>query len=881
MNVLSEEINRLLHPSRVEMARRCLDQEAYEVIGLDTPVPGADPFARWLGQQPMCVPVPLDSDEIPEDAQATAESFMERDLTLVLPLGQQGWVSLGPLPNGTTYSVEQYNQLQALAQPAAVGLKRALIVEGQDRRVHELEAFHLITQAVNFTMPLDDIMELIYTQLERVIPLPNFYLALYHPETETLSYAFYIQDNERLYRDDEWSAHDTLTGAMLKTGVTIRTDDYLLECRNRGVKPGHTEPHAWMGVPLMAGDEGIGVLVAFADEPNIKFSVAHESFFVSVAAQAASIIERTRLYEGLETRARQLATLNEIGRLLASSLDLNEVLKLVVRNAAKLLNAEAGSLLLLDENSGDLEFQISSGEAGQKLIGLKVPAGKGIAGAAFAENHPVIVNNTLDDGRWDNSFDARAEFTTSAIMAAPLNARGRTIGVLEVVNRKDKRGFTDDDAELLLAFGAQAAIAIENARLFTMTDQALQARLEEITTIQHIVRQLNTSLDYREVMGKTLSWSVRVTGATLGLIAALREEEDGTRGLQFLAHRGYPEDIFEEYAEKKLWPLEQGILGRTIREGETDLVADVTQDKDYIELAPNIVSNLTVPILLENRVIGAIMLESTEPDTFKDENIEFVVRLADHAAVAIQNARLFQQVQRANEAKTEFVSFVSHELKQPMTSMKGYTDLLMKGIGGPLNEDQMQFLTVIRSNVGRMDRLVQDLLDVSRIESGRLRLEMSQVQPEEVVSESVRAFEQEITNKNQEIHIHMDAPLPPVAGDRGRLIQVLTNLVSNACKYTPEKGEITIGVKPITAEDQALVQWSVQDTGIGMTKEELERLFTKYFRSDNPMVRSVQGTGLGLVITQSIIELHGGQIWVESEPNQGSTFSFTIPIAPQ
>jgi signal transduction histidine kinase len=291
-------------------------------------------------------------------------------------------------------------------------------------------------------------------------------------------------------------------------------------------------------------------------------------------------------------------------------------------------------------------------------------------------------------------------------------------------------------------------------------------------------------------------------------------------------------------------------------------------------------SQLTVPILRENRVIGVIALESKEADTFKDENMDFVVRLADHAAIAIQNAMLFQQVQRANEAKTEFVSFVSHELKQPMTSMKGYIDLLMKGIGGPVNDNQMQFLKIIRSNVERMNRLVQDLLDISRIESGRLRLEIGQVQPEEVVSESVQAFEQEIKAKQQNLQVHIDAaaPLPAVEGDRGRLIQVLTNLVSNASKYTPENGDITIEVKPTTMDDEAFVLWSVKDTGIGMTQEELERLFTKYFRSDNPMVRSVQGTGLGLVITQSIVELLGGQIWVESEPNEGSTFSFTIPV---
>ena len=193
------------------------------------------------------------------------------------------------------------------------------------------------------------------------------------------------------------------------------------------------------------------------DRPNNVFTEEDENFFVTVAAYTAAIIERYSLSERLASRARQLGTLNEIGNLLASSLDLNEVLGLVVRNAATLLNSEAGSLLLLDDESGDLIFRISSGPAGAKLVGMRVPAGKGIAGAAFAENRPVITHDTHKDDRWDSSFDRRAEFSTQSIIAVPLNARGRTIGVLEVINRKDARPFNQEDTELLLAFGAQAA----------------------------------------------------------------------------------------------------------------------------------------------------------------------------------------------------------------------------------------------------------------------------------------------------------------------------------------------------------------------------------------------------------------------------------------
>jgi len=887
---LHEEIESLFHPQTIEVA--LLHQaHHYRVVGTDIVLRANDPFIRWLtAAQPADLLIPLPAEEIPPEALPTQTHMLERGIVMLIPLGKQGWVGVGaPVDGGPAneggYNTVEQSLLQHLARPAAVGLERAAITETQPKRADELRSLYWIAQALNFTTEIDDIMELIYTQLKRVIAMPNFYIALKDPDEDILSFTFYVEEDERLYPDNTWAIDEGLTGAVMASGITIRTTDYTTECQKRAITPGGTRPgRAWMGASLTAGDKSLGVMVASTFDPDIIFTEEDENFFVTVAAYTAAIIERHSLYERLEARAHQLTTLNEIGNLLASSLDLNEVLDLVVRNAAALLNSEAGSLLLLDKDSGDLIFRISSGPAGAKLVGMRVPAGKGIAGAVFAENRPIITQDTHKDGRWDSSFDRRAEFSTQSIIAVPLNARGRTIGVLEVINRKDSRPFNQEDTELLLAFGAQAAIAIENAQLFTMTDQALQARVEELTTLQQIDRQLNATLDYSAVMGQTLEWAIRTTGATIGLIAALQEEEDGTPGLRFLAHRGYPPDIFARYEKDALWPLEDGLIGQTVRTGETTLTTDLAQNPHYRALTPGMRIQLTVPIKREEGergtgVIGVIALESDQDDTFGESSVAFIGRLADHAAIAIENARLFQIVQQANDAKTDFISFVSHELKQPMTSMKGYIDLLMKGIGGPVNDQQQQFLHIIRNNVGRMDRLVQDLLDVSRIESGRLRLDMGRIVPEEIVSEGVQAFEQEIAAKHQTLQVVLPPSLPTVMGDRGRLIQVLTNLVSNANKYTPEHGIITVSADVWTDKGQEYVRWSVKDNGIGMKPDELSRLFTKYFRASSAAVRSVQGTGLGLVITRSIVEMHGGEVMVESEYQQGSTFSFAIPIA--
>jgi len=510
-------------------------------------------------------------------------------------------------------------------------------------------------------------------------------------------------------------------------------------------------------------------------------------------------------------------------------------------------------------------------------VGLRIPANKGIAGAAFTENRPVISSDSRQDSRWYAQFDSRADFVTRSLIAVPLSARGKTIGVLEVVNRQGPLPFTSQDSELLLSFAAQAAIAIENARLFTMTDQALQARVEELTTIQVIDRQLNATLEYDAVMEQTLAWALRITGASTGTIAALQQEDGGARGLRFLAQQGYDEALHDRADDGQIWPLSRGLIGKTVTLGKTTLVDDVARDADYVPIVPGMKAQLTVPIRREARVIGAIALESPASTNFTPERVAAVERLANHAAIAIDNARLFEQVQSANDAKTEFISFVSHELRQPITSIKGYADLLSKNIGGQLNEQQALFVDVIRANITRMDRLVQDLLDVSRIESGKLRLEIEPVAPAEITYEATQAFEQAIALKDQHLHIDVSPDLPPVMGDRGRLIQVLTNLLSNANKYTPEGGHISVRAT-VAKTDNRAVNWQVSDNGIGMTQDEVSQLFTKYFRSKNDIVRNVQGTGLGLVITRSIVELHGGHMAVESESGVGTTFSFTLPV---
>jgi signal transduction histidine kinase len=435
---------------------------------------------------------------------------------------------------------------------------------------------------------------------------------------------------------------------------------------------------------------------------------------------------------------------------------------------------------------------------------------------------------------------------------------------------------------MLTAFAANAAISVENARLFTQTDQALSARVEELSMMQRIDRELNATLDYQRVMRLTVDWAVRTTGADTGLIAAIVETEEGEQGMRFLAAQGYPESLIAAHREAPA-SLERQVVGQVTRTGKPELFEGVDKTSDYLPILPGMAVQLAVPIRREERIIGVILLEAAKKGVLNQEALDFVVRLADHAAIAIENASLFEQVRRANEAKTEFVSFVSHELKQPMTSIKGYTDLLAKGVVGELSDAQLNFMSTIRSNVERMNTLVSDLLDISRIESGRIQLKPSDISIGPIIDDVLQATQQQIEDKEQALDVDIKPDLPLIHADRDRIVQVVTNLVSNACKYTPEGGQITVRAQEwstqVDGQQQKFVMCSIIDTGIGISPEDQKRMFTKYFRADDPTVRSVPGTGLGLVITKSLVELHGGEIWLTSEVGQGSNFTFTIPTA--
>ncbi|MEE8389524.1 MAG: hybrid sensor histidine kinase/response regulator [Anaerolineae bacterium] len=408
-----------------------------------------------------------------------------------------------------------------------------------------------------------------------------------------------------------------------------------------------------------------------------------------------------------------------------------------------------------------------------------------------------------------------------------------------------------------------------------------QAYLEELSVMQRIDRELNTTLDVNRAMGITLEWAMRRSNADAGLVGIVEEN-----GIQIMASQGYGAEL-APYQDAHL-PVELPAIQQTIQSGQpqrqsTTEVQDDSQTQFTGGLFATAQSQIVVPIRREAEVIGLLLLESVAPEGFVPETLAFLTRLSDHAAIAIANAQLYAALEAANIAKSDFISFVSHELKTPMTSIKGYSDMLVQGAVGEVNEMQVKFLNIVRSNVDRMTVLVDDLTDVSRIEAGRLHLELKAVSIVDVVEEVLQSTRTQLEEKELALTQHIPDDLSLVWADRSRLIQILTNMMSNAYKYTPRGGQIAIRVEQVAKQwdpDGApeVVHIAVQDSGIGISPKDQANIFQKFFRSEDQKARESPGTGLGLNITKNLVEMQGGRIWFESEFRQGTTFHFTVPV---
>ena len=804
----------------------------------------------------------------PEPLSEQSETVQALNAAVLVPInnGREllGWLSLSQKQNRQHFRPTEINYISSLADQSLIGLERANVIRRLETRVSELDMLSQFSQALNFTIDFDALLELVFTNFQRLLGIDDFFISLRDEATKQIYTVFYLENGER-FEDKEGPAQ-------------VVTDPHVHQVMSMGQMVVKEDEHgrSWIAAPLNAGAETLGAIHTFYRDPAHKIRARQQQLFTVFADRTATALERVATNRRLQERAQQLEIMNEVTFSLASTKEVDPLLELILNKAMELLDTEAGTFMISVPESGELEFRVARGPASDGLVGRRLPLGAGLAGTAAQTGQALLVNRVQDDKRWFSEVDERTAFRSQSILTVPLVRQNTVLGVLQVINKRNGAPFNHEDQSLLTAFAGQAVVAMENARLLAQTDEALQKSVDELSLLQQLDRDLNTTLNLEHVLNLTLDRMLSIYQGVAGAIALVDEEGEIFRAVT----RGYDED----FDQKKL-SAQKGLIGQVIQSQQPHYAANVHEEPNYISACFNTHSQMTLPFVNKQALIGVIAIESDVIGKYSEDDLQTAVRITNHAAAAIANAILYDKVNEANQAKSEFVSMVSHELKTPMTSLRGYTDLLLSGMTGELSDQQQNFLEIMAANIRRMSQQIQDLTDISRIETGQLHIELAPTSFVSIVNETMQTVKGVCDEKEIRVHLELPEELPLIMADKGRMVQVLTNLLSNACKYSPPDTDVTLKfmTRMVSQEDSdemmPMIWCCVQDSGYGISEEDLEKLFTKFFRSDNPNIRQAKGTGLGLSITKGIIELHGGEIWVESKLNEGTSFQFTIPQA--
>jgi len=461
------------------------------------------------------------------------------------------------------------------------------------------------------------------------------------------------------------------------------------------------------------------------------------------------------------------------------------------------------------------------------------------------------------------------------LIVVPMLKDNEAIGVFGIY-RQEVRPFSDRQIELMTNFAAQAVIAIENARLLSELRQSLQQQTATADVLKVISR---STFDLQTVLNTLTESAARLCDADM----ASMHRQEGTTYRAIATYGGPP-----AHREATLGiPFEAGrgsVIGRTVLERKPIQVADVLADPEYafqeVQRKIGFRTVLSVPLLREGHPIGAVVLMRKTVRLFTDKQIDLVTTFADQAGIAVENVRLFDEIQdksrqleEASQHKSQFLANMSHELRTPLNAILGYTELMADGAYGEPSEKMLGILKRLEANGKHLLGLINDVLDLSKIEAGQLVLELSDYCIQDIAQTVRSTLEPLAADKKLAFKLELAPDLPPGHGDGRRLTQVLINLVGNAIKFT-DAGEVAIKAEA----NNGAFYVSVRDTGPGISAADQAKLFQEFQQADNAITRKKGGTGLGLAISKRIIEMHGGKIWVESQPGQGSTFAFTLPV---
>ncbi len=751
------------------------------------------------------------------------------------------------------FSENDLRLLSLFANQAAVAIENVRLYAASERRVSELTALHQVGVQIGGQLDLETLLNQIAHSAAELVEADAGAILLVdeHEEVLTIKGAYGL--SEKVVKGTRDRIGASIAGRVAEMGMPIIANDLPNDPNFYNPAAEREGLLAVVSTPMFARNKIIGTLDVLSKTERFAFTGEHLQVLSLLASQAAIAIENARLYreirnysEQLEERVKErtqelaeekerLEALYNITRELSASLDLDKVLERTLNMVTAAADAGHGSIMLVDPVSEHLIARAILGRTlprGGELTPFR--SGVGLAGVVLKDHQPLIVEDVTHDERWVDFSLSKTD--VHSVLVVPLMVGEDVHGVLTLSDSRVGH-FTEEHLKLVSTAAAQVATAINNAELYRfVSDQAerlgdmLRSQREEASKSQAILESIADGVIVNDNRGRIL------------LVNVAAERILGTRSESIIG-----QDVRNLFTAFSLKGRNEALTAMDSLTANPLL--DASTDPQAIQTV----------LEMDNKVVSAHLA----PVLTRDEEFLGIVTVFRDITKEVE----------ADRAKSEFVSTVSHELRTPMTSIKGYTDLLYAAAVGAINEEQKRFLSIIKSNADRLTALINDLLDISRIESGRIKLDLAPLRIEDIVLEVVNSLRGQIESKGLELSLNIPANLERVQGDHDRITQILTNLLSNASQYTPSGGKITVSLSSM----DGTIRIDVADTGIGIAAEDQSKIFDRFWRADHPVVKDSGGTGLGLSIVKMFVEMHGGRIWLDSELGKGSTFTFILP----
>ena len=647
-------------------------------------------------------------------------------------------------------------------------------------------------------------------------------------------------------------------------------------------------------VPLRQQGEFIGALTARRIEVR-PFTPAQIKLLETFADQAVIAIENVRLFKELQERNRDLTealeqqtATSEILRVIASSpTDIQPVLDVVAESAARLCQANDAVIYRLDgENYRPVasygSMPVADHDKPRPLM-RGMPPGRAMIDRKVI--HVYDVSSPAAQSEFPEGWALSQPLGLRTVLAVPLLREGAAIGAI-LIRRTEIRPFSDKQIALLKTFADQAVIAIENVRLF----RELEARTNELTrsvgelqALGEVGQAVSSTLDLETVLTRIVSHAVQLSGTDGG---AIYEYDEASEEFHLRAADHMEKELIDALRANPP-RLGDGVVGRAAASREPVQVPNILEEHAYAPRMRQMLerygfrASLAVPLLREDRIIGGLVVRRKSAGEFRSEVIELLKTFATQSVLAIQNARLFReieeksrQIEAANRHKSEFLANMSHELRTPLNAIIGFSEVLQEKLFGELNEKQAEYTDDILTSGRHLLALINEILDLSKVEAGRMELEVATFDLPLAIDNARTFVRERAINHGITLDLAVDERLGDFVGDERKIKQILLNLLSNAVKFTPEGGRITINARLTNGS----VEISVSDNGVGIAPEDQPKIFEEFRQVGSDYARKSEGTGLGLTLAKRFVELHGGKIWVESQVGKGSTFIFTLPI---